>query len=268
MSGLFYDENAAVKHYDIAFGWERTVEADFLEGCVGRYGLGLGRSLLDVACGTGTFLMEMAKRGWRVAGVDASAEMLKLARERVPKAEALVQADMSAFTLEGRYDVATCWLDSITYLLRNEQFIEHFRCVAKALRPGGLYMVDLSFARWARPFWREKAPGWQPHFDEGWLTTRDGVNVYRDGCDGPPCDPVAHTYTEYMRFRVTEAGTTREYVHKSPKRALHPQELAALISASGVFDLAAWFGGKMSLYRPLEETGGNDRAYLVLRKRA
>ncbi|MBN1919546.1 MAG: class I SAM-dependent methyltransferase [Verrucomicrobia bacterium] len=267
MTDLFYDENAAVKHYDIAFGWERTIEADFLEGCVERYAPGVERSLLDVACGTGTFLVEMAKRGWRVAGVDASAEMLKLARERVPKAEALVEADMADFALEGRYDVATCWLDSITYLLRNEQFIEHFRCVAKTLRPGGLYMVDLEFARWALPFWREEASGWQPHFDEGWSTTRDGIEVYRDECAGPPCDPVAHTYTEHMRFRVTETGTTREHIHTSAKRALHPQELAALISASGVFDLAAWFGGKMSLYQPLEETDAKGRGFLILRRR-
>jgi SAM-dependent methyltransferase len=267
MTELFYDESKAVEHYDIAFGWERTKEADFLEECVKRYAPALGRSLVDVACGTGTFLQEMARRGWRVAGLDSSAAMLELARRRVPEAEALLEADMAAFTLQGTYDVATCWLDSITYLLRNEQFIEHFRCVAKALRPGGLYLVDLGFSAWCDPLWHDEPSNWKPHFDEGWSVSRGGVDVYHDGCIGPPCDRVAHTYTEHMLFRVTEAGAMREYVHTSTKRALHPQEMAALVAASGAFDLVTWLGGKMSAGRPLEETGAKGRAFLVLRRR-
>jgi ubiquinone/menaquinone biosynthesis C-methylase UbiE len=267
MAASFYDEQAAVEHYDIAFGWERTAEADFLGACVSRYGSELGRSLVDVACGAGTFLQEMAKRGWRVAGLDSSAEMLKLARRRVPEAEALLEADMARLTLRASYDVATCWLDSITYLLRNEQFIEHFRCVAKALKPGGLYLVDLGFSAWSDPLWQQEESDWKPHFDQGWSMSRGAMEVYHDGCIGPPCDRVAHTYTEHMLFRVTEAGATREYVHTSTKRALHPQEIAALISASGAFDLVAWLGGKMSLDQPLEETDAKGRAFLVLRRR-
>lgn len=50
--------------------------------------------MLDVGCGTGRFAAALAERGSRVWGVDASAEMVELARERgvnakVARAEAL-----------------------------------------------------------------------------------------------------------------------------------------------------------------------------------
>ena len=34
--------------------------------------------LLDIACGEGTFAVEMAKKGWVVTGIDLSEEMLRL----------------------------------------------------------------------------------------------------------------------------------------------------------------------------------------------
>jgi SAM-dependent methyltransferase len=45
------------------------------------------RSVLDVGCGTGVFLRLCADRGAAVAGLDASEELLAVARERVPEAD-------------------------------------------------------------------------------------------------------------------------------------------------------------------------------------
>jgi ubiquinone/menaquinone biosynthesis C-methylase UbiE len=46
-----------------------------------------GDRVLDVGCGTGVFLRLCADRGAAVAGLDASAELLAVARERVPEAD-------------------------------------------------------------------------------------------------------------------------------------------------------------------------------------
>ena len=43
--------------------------------------------MLEVACGTGVFLRLAADRGARAFGLDASHELLALARARVPEAE-------------------------------------------------------------------------------------------------------------------------------------------------------------------------------------
>ena len=42
-----------------------------------------GRTMVDVACGTGTLALLMARRGWEVFGVDASEGMLAQATEKL-----------------------------------------------------------------------------------------------------------------------------------------------------------------------------------------
>jgi trans-aconitate methyltransferase len=56
-------------------------------------GITRGTRLLDVGCGAGLALQLAAKRGATVAGFDASAGLLEVARERVPEAD-LRQGDV------------------------------------------------------------------------------------------------------------------------------------------------------------------------------
>src|SRR5438093_10529475 len=75
--------------------WHRLLDALVREGDL------QARRVLDVGCGTGRLAAALAARGARVWGVDASPEMLAVARERVPRgvglklgsAEALPFAD-------------------------------------------------------------------------------------------------------------------------------------------------------------------------------
>jgi len=49
-------------------------------------GVGSGDRVLDVGCGTGNAVLEAARRGARVTGIDPSAALVELARERVAAA--------------------------------------------------------------------------------------------------------------------------------------------------------------------------------------
>jgi SAM-dependent methyltransferase len=267
LSSAYVDE-AAVEWYDIAFDWRRDKEADFAETCLPAFGRKTQGAVLDLACGGGQFLHEMQQRGWRAAGVDLSPQMIHLARGRLGSACALETACISDFTLRRTFDIATCWSDSLCYLLSNEQIIRHLQCVGRVLASGGLYLVDIGFGRWADPMWHARQDDWRPDFSGGWRAERGQVEVYHDGCDGPPCDGLAHVCTEYMYFRATDVSSSgiTERTCTAWKRALHPQEFAALVSASNVFEVVEWFSGSFTLDQTLQNSGGRGRGLVLLRK--
>jgi SAM-dependent methyltransferase len=57
------------------------------EEALRRVGLSAGQRVLDVGCGSGVFLRVAADRGARVFGLDASAQLLEVARRRLPDAD-------------------------------------------------------------------------------------------------------------------------------------------------------------------------------------
>jgi SAM-dependent methyltransferase len=106
--------------------------------------LGLrGDSLLDIACGTGKSFLPFLARGFRVTGCDASQAMLAEAARKAPQAT-LVHADMRELPALGRFDLVTCFDDSLNYLLDEPQLAGAFHSVAANLSPTGIALFDLN----------------------------------------------------------------------------------------------------------------------------
>ena len=79
------------------------------------------RSLLDLACGTGTMTELFARRGYTVTGVDYSPEMLAQAQQKLATLDPpplLLCQSMPQLELLEKVDAAICCLDSINYLTR------------------------------------------------------------------------------------------------------------------------------------------------------
>jgi len=103
--------------------------------------------MLDIACGEGTFAVAMAKRGFRVAGIDQSAVMLQFAKAKARREGVQVsfhQQDMRHLSLRQQFDLVTCWFDSLNYLLDLKDVQATFDGVARALRPTGLFIFDVN----------------------------------------------------------------------------------------------------------------------------
>lgn len=110
-----------------------------------------GKSMLDLACGTGTVALAFASRGWRVYGVDRSPSMLAQARRKAEEIGLnllLSEQDMRSFILPERVDLITCLFDSLNYLLTVEDLQQAFSRVAAHLAPGGLFICDMN-TTWA-----------------------------------------------------------------------------------------------------------------------
>jgi trans-aconitate methyltransferase len=78
-----------------------------------------GASVLDLGCGTGVPITRyIAKRGFRVTGIDSSERMLAIARRSVPEA-AFVHADILDVTMPHRVAAVIAW-DSIFHIDRRQ----------------------------------------------------------------------------------------------------------------------------------------------------
>lgn len=127
-----------------------------------------GRSMIDLACGTGTLALLMAERGWSVLGIDRSAAMLAQARRKIaaiaPIDIRLMEADMCNFEVDAPADLLTCCYDSLNYLLTEDDLQRCFRAVARALLPGGLFCFDLVTDFFLQQYWqgiqRDEGDGW------------------------------------------------------------------------------------------------------------
>ena len=94
-----------------------------------------GTMLLDVGCGGGFALLLAARRGATVSGLDASAPLLDIARERVPGASLIVGdlEDPLPYP-EGAFDVITAF-NSVQYAADPLSVVKNMSHVT---RPGGL----------------------------------------------------------------------------------------------------------------------------------
>ena len=89
-----------------------------------------GQAVLDVACGTGAWLTELASRGASVAGIDISSRAVEVCRKRLP--DAVIQEGVAEdLPFESsRFDLVTC-LGSLEHFLDQRRALVEMRRVAK-----------------------------------------------------------------------------------------------------------------------------------------
>jgi SAM-dependent methyltransferase len=139
-----------------------------LEPALARWGRGSIRSFIDLGCGTGEMLLALrrAHPDWTLAGADASAPMLAVAA-RKPGADGVtwLRAALDRpLPLARPFDAAGAFYDTVNHLPDTGALAGAFAATAAALRPGGLFIFDvtnaLGFERWWNGRNRWAGDGW------------------------------------------------------------------------------------------------------------
>ncbi len=121
--------------------------ADYLERLFRKSPIPV-RTVLDLACGTGTIACLLAQRGYQVTATDGSEEMLTQAMCKAAALEErppfFLHQAMPRLRLIEPVDAAVSTLDALNYLTARRDLEETFRRVYRWLRPGGQFFFDVN----------------------------------------------------------------------------------------------------------------------------
>jgi len=226
--------------------------AELLPSVLERYGL-KPETILDLACGEGTFAVRMAKKGFKVTGVDLSPHLLRFARERDKKenvdVEFLLQ-DMRSLPFEERYDLVTCWYDSLNYLLEMEELERAFAGVYRALKRGGLFIFDMNTIYGL-------AVIWQRHPCYVQQDSSELFEIHR-----PSYDFEKNIATLRITGFIKEGNGWARIDEEHKERGYSLEEIRQCLKGVGLKELACW-GNLRELSEPEPDSG---RVWFVARK--
>ena len=204
-----------------------------------------GSALLDLCCGPGRHAVEFAKKGLAVTGFDFSGEYLKEAAARAKNKKVslrLMRGDMRRLKFKGEFDAAVNLFTSFGYFQKFADDLKTLKGVARALRPGGLFLLDLINGDFVRGRFTPR-----PWHDMGGHYLLEEIKLNRDG--------TRNTWTTICK----KSGKTRRRAFFT--RLYDKRRLSAALGKAGFEPLGFW-----GSFRGLPLTAERNRLIVLARK--
>lgn len=203
--------------------------ADYIADLLSRNGV-TGGILLDLACGTGTLSVEMAKKGFEVIGVDASGEMLSIAMNNAYEAEQNILflcQQMQNLDLYGTINCAICTLDSINHLTEKQDVQAAFDKVSLFMEKDGIFVFDVN-----TPYKHREILA-----DNSFVYEADGVYCVWQNTLDPETDTVT---IDLDIFEEIEPDVYERTQESFCERAYGINELEAMLAKAGFETVAVY----------------------------
>ncbi len=218
--------------YDVAFGYrDFAAEMAFLRACHARFGTGPTDSFLEVAAGPGVHAIVAAQAGMRAIALDLAPSMMALCERKAEAAGVEVTAivaDMREFSIPEPVALAFNPITSISYLRTVDALREHMRSIARALRPGGVYVVENNHPK---DFFTDI------HFVPSiWSMTEGDLTVkttWLAECP-PKMDTAAQLYEAVARYEIEDARGVSQVQDRAWLRMTLPGELKLAAQLAGL----------------------------------
>jgi SAM-dependent methyltransferase len=245
-------------YYDLVFGSDFAAEMRFLEQCFKQFVAGKTQKLFEPACGTGRLVFRLAKRGYRVSGLDLNEHAVRFCNKRLRRLglpESVFVADMADFELPRPVDAAFNTINSFRHLPTEELARDHLECMAGAVRPGGIYVLGLHLT----------PTRGEPVDEESWHARRGNLTVNtsmwtiernlrqrRERC-GMHID----IYTPTRSFRIADELGFRTYTWR---------QLERLLATVPAWEVAETFDFSYDIRRRVVLSEAVEDVVLVLRR--
>ena len=142
----FDDESYWRSMYPYMFPAERIAAAPKEMRLALRLAKPKGKDVLDLCCGPGRCSIALAKRGYRVTGVDRTKFLLNKAIANTKAAKVkieFIRKDMRDFVRPESFDIVLSMFTSFGFFDKKEEDINVLRNIFTNLRPGGVCLIDL-----------------------------------------------------------------------------------------------------------------------------
>ncbi len=127
--------------------------------------------LLETGCGSGRLVREMARRGFQTTGLDLNTTALAYCKKKLDEEKLqadLVQGNMADFDFDQPFDAAFNAINTFRHLETEASAVKHLKCVARHLKPGGVFVLSLHLVPRGGDLWGT----------ERWGTRSANLSVY------------------------------------------------------------------------------------------
>ena len=201
-------------------------ECDVLERIFQEYAERPINSILDLGCGTGSYALRLAQRGYDVCGVDLSESMLEIAKKKIQNTPVSIQffhSDIASIQIERQFDAAIMMFAVLGYQHTNEQIIKTLKNISIHLNTGSLLIFDV----WYGPAVllqqpQEKCRIIQSGEDTVIRVTHPELDTFNQFC---------HVRFNLYRIREGQSITETDEVHRM--RFFFAQELSMALEFTG-----------------------------------
>jgi SAM-dependent methyltransferase len=217
--------------------------ADYVEGAFARHGVNPVR-VLDLACGTGTMALSLSLRGYEMTGVDASEEMLEVARRKAAAAGRAIPfhaADLRSVEGLPAFDAVLCLYDSMNYMMSPDEMARAFAHIRPLVGPGGIFVFDVCTEANSIRYFRDMT---EREAGDGFAYVRR--SHYQDGIQ-----------TNDFTIRFHDSGESIREIHR---QRIYPVRTVVDAFAGTGFDLLGAYDG-FTFNTASEES---DRVHFVL----
>jgi len=206
--------------------------------------------ILDISCGTGSMALNLSELGFVVFGLDESRTMVNEARKKLFTSRHNIPvwvASMTDFRVRRQFHAILCTYDSFNYCRSLSVCGSVLTSVAKALRPGGVFVFDIS-------------------------TTRNSQQNFQNYYDKEQTEHFKYVRQSYFlsnenkqinEFFITRLDGAHLTYHEYHEQKIYSIRALRSIISPNVFDIVGVFDG----FSMQPATGKSDRVHFLLKKK-
>ncbi len=209
------------KYYDLLYKDKNYAkETDFLEACFQEYLR--PKKILEIGCGTGNYTRIFYERGYEITGIDASEQMLNIARSKCMCN--FQKMDVRDFSLPEKYDCCLGLFAVMGYVTDNSAIQKALRKIRNHLVEGGLFIFDV---------WNGLAVMRNLPESRAKEVEDETVKIVRF-CT-PALNPFEHTCEVNYKLLIEEkvSHTNTQIEEKHVVRFYFPQEIKYFLESNG-----------------------------------